>query len=94
MTFLVNRSGLAGVTGHYTIDFAPYGAYWLVADGTIEINVRVFGVSAKHTTLRWTIADFTTPSALSETTFVLPLPAPSPARAPSQFPAVRASPQI
>ncbi len=69
MTFVVKDSGLAGVTGHYTIDFAPFGDYWLVTDGTIDVNVRFFGIAAKHATLRWTIADLATPETLPEATF-------------------------
>jgi hypothetical protein len=76
MTFVVKESGVAGITGHYTIDFAPFGSYWLVSHGTIVIDVRLFGVAAKHTTLEWTIGDVTTPAALSDDAFVEPATSP------------------
>jgi hypothetical protein len=69
LTFVVKDAGLAGITGHYTIEFAPFGPYWLVSRGVIDINVRVFGIAAKHATLTWTIANLATPETLPDTAF-------------------------
>jgi hypothetical protein len=77
MTFVLKESGLAGITGHYTIDFAPFGAYWLVSDGLIDINVRLFGIAAKHATLHWAISDVATPPSIPDEAFVPPTPEPT-----------------
>jgi hypothetical protein len=77
MTFVLKLSGLAGLTGHYTIDFAPFGSYWLVSDGLIDINVRVFGIAAKHATLRWAISGVATPAFIPDEAFVPPTPEPT-----------------
>jgi hypothetical protein len=78
MTFVLKESGLAGITGHYTIDFAPFGSYWLVSNGSIDINVRVFGIAAKHATLHWAIADVATPASIPDAAFAPPTPEPTP----------------
>jgi hypothetical protein len=77
MTFVLKESGLAGLTGHYTIDFAPFGSYWLVSDGLIDINVRVFGIAAKHATLHWAISGVATPPSIPDEAFVPPTPEPT-----------------
>jgi hypothetical protein len=77
MTFVLKESGLAGITGHYTIDFAPFGSYWLVSDGLIDINVRLFGIAAKHATLHWAISGVTTPPSIPDEAFVPPTPEPT-----------------
>jgi hypothetical protein len=77
MTFVLKESGLAGITGHYTIDFAPFGSYWLVSDGLIDINVRLFGIAAKHATLHWAIADVATPDSIPDAAFAPPTPEPT-----------------
>jgi hypothetical protein len=82
MTFVIKESGLAGVTGHYTINFSPFGAYWLVSNGTIDVNVRLLGISAKHATLEWTIADVATPDSAPAGAFETASPPSPPASAP------------
>jgi hypothetical protein len=77
MTFVLKESGLAGITGHYTIDFSPFGSYWLVSDGLIDINVRLFGIAAKHATLHWAISGVATPPSLPDEAFVPPTPEPT-----------------
>jgi hypothetical protein len=77
MTFVLKESGLAGITGHYTIDFAPFGSYWLVSGGLIDINVRLFGIAAKHATLRWAISGVETPPSIPDETFAPPTPQPT-----------------
>jgi hypothetical protein len=77
MTFVLKESGLAGITGHYTIDFAPFGSYWLISDGLIDINVRLFGISAKRATLHWAISGVATPDSIPDAIFVPPTPEPT-----------------
>jgi hypothetical protein len=89
LTFVVKDAGLAGITGHYTIEFAPFGTCWLVSHGVIDIDVRVFGIAAKHATLTWTIAGLATPDTLPESSFerdAVPLPSPAATLAPVTSP--------
>ena len=72
MQFRLKNPGVVGETGTVDLHFMQSGNAWLVSGGTVDVSVRVFGISAKHVTITWANTNFTAPQTIPDAAFTSP----------------------
>jgi hypothetical protein len=58
MRFNLVRGNAFSLTGVFDLDFGDRSGYWVVVDGAANVEFRVFGLGAKHASMRFAYTDF------------------------------------